>query len=183
MNYEKERYVWKTVKNDNFSYACIYDSEDGCNLYTNELVLSRLNQQDKRIKELEKDNEKLKMIMNVMKNKKTEELQECRCDNCGFSLLYPIKDSEFVNDLKKEIDFLTEDSQKLREFYDKLIEENKKLKQSQKQLAINELLKLKSYFVEECLDGDDITTGDTIFTKDAVEIALQINNQIKELGR
>lgn len=54
MNNEKERYVWKTVKNDYFSYACIYDSLDGRNLYTNELVLSVLNQQDKYIKELEK---------------------------------------------------------------------------------------------------------------------------------
>ena len=144
MNYEKERYVWKTVKNSNFSYACIYDSKDGRNLYTNELILNMLNQQDKHIKELENSNQ-------------------------------------------KNQDYYWSEINKLDELYNKDLEERleevKQLKQSQKQLAINELLRLKSYFVEECLDGDDITTGDTIFTKDAVEIALQISNQIKELGR
>lgn len=89
----------------------------------------RFRQENQQFKELENDNEKLKMIMGIMKNKKTEELQECRCDNCGLSLLYPIKDSEFVNDLKKEIDFLTEDNEKLREFYDKLIDDYQQLKE------------------------------------------------------
>lgn len=51
---EKERYFWRTVNNGNFSYACIYDSKDRRNLYTNELILSILNQQDKRIKQLQK---------------------------------------------------------------------------------------------------------------------------------
>lgn len=188
MNYEKERYVWKTVKNDNFSYACIYDSEDGCNLYTNELVLSRLNQQDKRIKELEEENKVGDFWRSAYKGKQLEydqvyaelrnvyeENQQLKEEN-GY-IIFSDGYDENDNPIHKQ-EFV-----KYKDKCSELIKENKKLKQSQKQLAINELLKLKSYFVEECLDGDDITTGDTIFTKDAVEIALQINNQIKELGR
>lgn len=49
------------------------------------------------------------------------------------------------------------------------------------QLAIQELEKVKKFFVEDCVDGDDIETGDRTITKDIYEVADYIDNQIKEL--
>lgn len=54
-------------------------------------------------------------------------------------------------------------------------------KQNQTQLAIQELEKVKNYFIEECEDGDGIKTEDRVIKKDIYEVADFIENQIKEL--
>ena len=48
-----ERYVYHEVSNEVEQYECYYDTEECCELFDNEGILNRLNQQDKRIKELE----------------------------------------------------------------------------------------------------------------------------------
>lgn len=50
-----------------------------------------------------------------------------------------------------------------------------------KQLTIQELEKVKNYFIEECEDGDGIKTEDRVIKKDIYEVADFIENQIKEL--
>ena len=50
---EKERYVYHEVSNEVEQYVCYYDIEECHELFDDEEVLNRLNQQDKRIKELE----------------------------------------------------------------------------------------------------------------------------------
>ena len=48
-------------------------------------------------------------------------------------------------------------------------------------IAIQELEKVKNYFIEECEDGDGIKTEDRVIKKDIYEVADFIENQIKEL--
>lgn len=62
--------------------------------------------------------------------------------------------------------------------YKKLLD---KSEQNQKLLAIQELEKVKNYFIEECEDGDGIKTEDRVIKKDIYEVADFIENQIKEL--
>lgn len=50
---EKERYVYHEVSNEVEQYECYYDTEECCELFDDKDILNRLNQQDKRIKELE----------------------------------------------------------------------------------------------------------------------------------
>ena len=207
---EKERYYSLIDNNGNFE---LRDYESNKNIHSLYELDDLLNQQDKEIKQLKEENIKLKKIMGVMKNKKIEELQECKCDNCNLSLLYPVKDSEFVNDLKNDNDSLCEENQKLTDNLDKLIyenqrlkeengyiifsdgydengnevhkqefvkykdkfkglfEENKKLIQSQKQLAIDELVKLKQQF-------------STLFLYSTFKVLKPIiDNQIEKLKR
>ena len=49
------------------------------------------------------------------------------------------------------------------------------------EIAIQELEKVKNYFIEECEDGDGIKTEDRVIKKDIYEVADFIENQIKEL--
>lgn len=187
---EKERY--EVIYNEDELGYCIIDNEEDLSddMHSFNIIADLLNQQDKRIKELELRLETKEIINNLYKatvslrdgdfkdlvyenNKLKQENQQLKEEN-GYIIFVDGYDNN-NNEIHRQ-EFI-----KYKDKCSELLEENKRLKQSQKQLAINELLKLKSYFVEECLDGDDITTGDTIFTKDAVEIALQISNQIKEL--
>ena len=64
-----------------------------------------------------------------------------------------------------------------------LEEENIKLQFIQTKLAIQELEKVKNYFIEECEDGDGIKTEDRVIKKDIYEVADFIENQIKELKK
>lgn len=50
---EEERYVYHEVSNEVEQYECYYDTEECCELFDDKDILNRLNQQDKRIKELE----------------------------------------------------------------------------------------------------------------------------------
>ena len=93
---EKERYVYHEVSNEVEQYVCYYDIEECQELFDDEEVLNRLNQQNKEIKYLQKLNTEI-----IMQNKNI------------------LKDAEIIN------------------------QENQQLKQIQKQLAIDELEKLK----------------------------------------
>lgn len=157
---EKERYTLEVEDGD----LIAFDNESQEHYFINEHIIDLLNEQNNKIKELQ----------GRIKTLKTSKAHFKKVAETVVELL--VKLNKFIgNPQTRDLN------------YYKVIEDTKnyieELKQSRKQLAINELLKLKSYFVEECLDGDDITTGDTIFTKDAIEIALQISNQIKELER
>lgn len=57
---EKERYVYHEVSNEVEQYECYYDTEECYELFDDKDILNRLNQQDKRIKELENENKQLK---------------------------------------------------------------------------------------------------------------------------
>lgn len=114
---EKERYKYLKETNQ------LYDSEED-ELYAynlnNNKIISILNQQDKRIKELES---KLRVSNSL---------------NASLSLEH--------SELKKRYDSQEKLlSQKLAE-NSKLTLENQQLKQAQKQLAIDELVKLKQQF-------------------------------------
>ena len=69
---------------------------------------------------------------------------------------------------------------KLRASYQQVKEENSQLKQSQKQLAVEELEKLKDFFLEPYRDEEMDT--DFLITKDAGSIADYVLDRIKELG-
>lgn len=80
----------------------------------------------------------------------------------------------------KHADKLNEENNKLNKIIkaniisaDKVVKENQKLKQSQKQLAISELLKIKRYIDDNAYYIDEINFGE--------EINEYIDNQIKEL--
>ena len=69
---------------------------------------------------------------------------------------------------------------KLQASYQQVKEENSQLKQSQKQLAVEELEKLKDFFLEPYRDEEMDT--DFLITKDAGSIADYVLDRIKELG-
>lgn len=81
----------------------------------------------------------------------------------------------------KHADKLNEENNKLNKIIkaniisaDKVVKENKKLKQSQKQLAISELEKIKRYIDDNAYYIDELNFGE--------EINEYIDNQINELG-
>ena len=57
---EKERYVYYEGGNEVEKYVCYYDIEECQELFYDEEVLNRLNQQDKEIKKLKKELSKYK---------------------------------------------------------------------------------------------------------------------------
>ena len=80
----------------------------------------------------------------------------------------------------KHADKLNEENNKLNKIIkaniisaDKVVKENKKLKQSQKQIAISELEKIKRYIDDNAYYIDELNFGE--------EINEYIDNQIKEL--
>ena len=79
---------------------------------------------------------------------------------------------ELLNQQDKELS-------KLRASYQQVKEENSQLKQSQKQLAVEELEKLKDFFLEPYRD-EEIGT-DFLIVKDAGSIADYVLDRIKEL--
>ena len=163
---EKERYECKY--NEKLMKHYTFDNENKEELgYKG--VVRVLNQQDARIKELEKENQKAN-IKNYLtdyylvekenqqlKERLSIKMEELHIAYCG------IEDIKTRNgNLKAEI---------------------KQLKQSQKQLAISELKKLKDYFCEEYVDDEGYKTNDCEITKDGCEIANEIDNQIKDLEK
>lgn len=156
---EKERYKYYTETNQ------IYDSEED-ELYAynlnNNKIISILNQQDKRIKELNtKLVEEMELsaerrqiiedltIENNQQDKEIEELKE------KYNKLYECYKEQSQKDLKTIYEY---------------VNENQQLKQSQNQKAIEELKKIKNYF----LDTED-------WLVDSCAIEEFIINQLKEL--
>ncbi len=175
---EKERY--KVRVSDDLCFVGVFDLQENkyvvnesviC-LDTAHLLCDLFNKVDKqvsRIKELEKENQKAN-IKNYLtdyylvekenlqlKERLSIKMEELHIAYCG------IEDIKTRNgNLKAEI---------------------KQLKQSQKQLAISELKKLKDYFCEEYVDDEGYKTNDREITKDGCEIANEIDNQIKKLEK
>ena len=144
---EKERYSL-------FIGQCCVDKED-----KNKLIngLDRLNQQDKRIKELKQENQQLKeQLTNAQK-----EYQEYR--------------EVVTKDIEKEVDERMRDT--IKEFHLDI----KQLKQSQKQLAIEELENLKKEFYSRKLEYKTMENSFHIYGLRIDRIFEIIDDQIKEL--
>lgn len=176
---EQERYFVKKILKDCLFPETLCEIKDTkSKLYilledkdTAIIIKNLLNQQDKEIKQLKEENMKLKKIMGVMKNKTIEELQECRCDNCNLSLLYPVKDSEFVNDLKNDNDSLCEENQKLIDNLDKLIYENQQLKEE------NGYIIFSDGYDE---NGNEVHKQEFVKYKDKFKKLFEENQQLKQ---
>ena len=56
---EKERYIYHEVSNEVEHYECYWDNKEGCELFDDEAVLNRLNEQDFELKKLNQENIKL----------------------------------------------------------------------------------------------------------------------------
>ena len=84
-----------------------------------------------------------------------------------------------IDDMIKLLNQQDKELSKLRASYQQVKEENSQLKQSQKQLAVEELEKLKDFFLEPYRD-EEIGT-DFLIVKDAGSIADYVLDRIKEL--
>lgn len=156
---EKERYECKY--NEKLMKHYTFDNENKEELgYKG--VVRVLNQQDARIKELEKENQKANInnyladyyLVEKENQQLKEQLEEIKQTGSYQVMLMCQKENILLN---------------------------QQLKQSQSQKMIEVLEKVKNYFVEECEDADGIKTGDQVITKDIIEVADFVNNQIKEL--
>ena len=106
-------------------------------------------------------------------------MEEERFELLEEELEYAIRDNISKN---KRIYYVNAwDFDDLRMLLNQQDKEIKQLKQSTRQLAINELKKLKDYFCEEYVDDEGYKTNDREITKDGCEIANEIDNQIKDL--
>ena len=79
-----------------------------------------------------------------------------------------------ISDLEAKLADIEESAVAVIDANFKIAEENQQLKQSQKQLAISELVKIKRYIDDNAYYIDEINFGE--------EINEYIDNQIKELG-
>lgn len=103
-----------------------------------------LNKQNARIKELEEENQQLK-----------QQLEESEKETKHWHGLYKYRDNQFQSVRQRyhllnklQSDYTKKDKLHLLQMQClELVEENEKLKQSQKQLAISELEKVKEYIV------------------------------------
>ena len=132
------------------------------------------NQLKQQLEEKDKEIERLKERLSVFDNFK---------DNYGYT---NYDDSEILEDLQSRAFQAEDDTQVVNELlqFFNIFDENElvdKVKEPQTQLAIQELEKVKNYFIEECEDGDGIKTEDRVIKKDIYEVADFIENQIKEL--
>ncbi len=176
-------------------FGIIHDTSPNaeCMLLNKFQTCEILNQQDKEIKQLneiikaniinadkvEKENQQLKIENETLKEKISTQLQN-NADNV-----------DFMENQRKEIERLKEKLKDIKNNYRRQIDSLliarlnlfKQLKQSQKQLAISELKKLKDYFCEEYVDDEGYKTNDCEITKDGCEIANEIDNQIKDLEK
>ena len=114
---EKERYYSLIDNNGNFELRDYESNQDIYSLYE---LDDLLNQQDKRIKELEEENQQLK-------------------EENGY-IIFADGYDEDGNEIHRQ-EFV-----KYKDKFKELVEENKQLKQSQKQLAISELEKIYNLF-------------------------------------
>lgn len=230
---EKERYKSESYMD---AFSEIHDTQLDIWYLRKDLIVELLNNQDKRIKELEQENlffkEQNKSLIDEEEHI-SKKMQEVGFDNIedlcktqkqvhtetitvdsgltvnnsltissemegnkvyiwGYELC---KGSEW-KDFLEVANRLGEENKRLKEHIEhieniKAIEfidaiqnyeqQIREFKQSQKQLAIEKLERLKNYFCEEDEDGDGIKTGDWTITHDACEIAEFIDEQLKEL--
>lgn len=201
---EKERYVCKKISKDCLFPEILCELKDTESKFFVVLeskddavkIADLLNQQDKLIKEKDCQIDKWKQdYENCSKLEKfiSKERQYCldnwrACQRENQQLKEKLNNFETcmkkynVEDIE-HLDLMlfvlsSETKYHLKEIKDK---HKKELKQSQKQLAIEELERLKNYFCEEDEDGEGIKTGDWTITHDACEIAEFIDNRVKKL--
>lgn len=130
---EKERYIYTKID----GYHWIKDTETNENYCANKTIVKLLNQQDARIKELEEQIEKERTLTKDLYLKALYQIDDLREENQQLK-------EKYVNLYKCYQKTSQED---LKYKYD-LAEKNEKLKQSQKQLAIENcvLKREKLYF-------------------------------------
>lgn len=171
---EKERYRYIVATNK------LYDSQEDelyfYNINSNK-VISILNQQDREIKQLKKELSKYKSYKTT--EERIRDLENLYSD-------YK-KENQQLNEHIKELELLLRADKKMEsctlKAFEKLKQENQQLKQSQKQLAISELKKVKKSVLE--IDKTEIKVlknGYSTLYCDRPEVITIINNQIKELG-
>lgn len=158
---QKERFE---LLNDN----CIYDNKLKEYVFSPnssredymKTLINMLNEQDKRIKELQGNNNTLKRSKEHFK-----------------------KVAENVVDLLKKLNKFIGEPQTQELNYYKVIENTEnyieQLKQSQKQLAISEFEKLRDFFLEYHKDKE--MGIDWLITKDASDVASYVLDKIQEL--
>lgn len=155
---EKERYI-------NLCDRQIKDTQDNSQAFMGiSSVCKRLNKQSNRIKELAEENQQLKQQLEE-KNKEIKKL------SLYSEKLYKLQariglEERTVGDVVEELD-------KLRNQLELLQKENQQLKQSQKQLAISELEKLKENSWQSATDISCLL--------DYTELIRIVDNQIKSL--
>ena len=162
---EKERYSLQEFGGDIHCEIVIVDNKL-CKPLSFDRVKNLLNQQDTIIKELEK-----------IRDKGNQKLEN----------YYNEKINELDNDYDKHLNLLTNENQRLKEQYDELnkkyckeMDKNinlvEKLKQSQKQLAISELTKLRAELINK------VSPVRLSYTDYVQQVYAIINNKIRELG-
>ena len=164
---EKERYECKY--NEKLMKHYTFDNENKEELgYKG--VVRVLNQQDARIKELEKENQKANI-----KNYLTD-----------YYLVE--KENQQLNEHIKELELLLKADKKIEtnslNGFEKLRQENKQLKQSQKQLAISELENLRLLIMRQTYICGGLATKNEIVEANAYNRCLAdirdiLDNQIK----
>ena len=208
---EKERYI--IDKSTNYYTNTIVDTKTNTYYGNIEEHIDLLNQQDKRIKELEETNKVLSNELTKNSILKQDHIETC----CGIPIFEIPKMKEENQQLKQQLaekkkkiadlqsqlqqaneiinnpDTLIFQQQQLIDNLEKTIEEkNKEIERlnacvdfyksyyiSFKEKVIDELEKVKEFFLEEHRDEEMDT--DYIITKDAGEIADYLLDQIKQL--
>lgn len=107
-------------------------------------------------------------------------------EQLGYEEIFDLlnQQDEEIKDLRNDNEWLCDERQKLRKYVDGLIEKNKQLKQSQKQLGIDELEKIKEFCETWKYCDNDY---DFVIVKEKSGIRCvpglyeHINNQIKQL--
>lgn len=175
---EKDRYELQEVFEDDSFHWCLKDNDTKLlkPLVSLHNCVDLLNQQAQRIKELEE----------TLKKARQREVIIHQNYRQGY-----IKDLEAINELQeenqqlnehiKELELLLNADEKMKtnsiKGFEKLKQENQQLKQSQKQLAINELEKIRQFIVLN--DEYDEEVGCNIIkTFDLLE---DISDRIKNL--
>lgn len=163
---EKERFEY--IHNDEIGDG-ILDIKTKNEIYDIEQMSNLLNQQDKEIKHITK----LYYELNNKYCKELDKLINMQEEN-GY-IIFSDGYDENGNEVHKQ-EFV-----KYKDKFNELVEENKKLKQSQKQLAISELEKVKTKFnskrpIDELASEVGIELGYT-----STQINNFVENKIKEL--
>lgn len=171
MNEEKERYTW-------FGCGCCVDNQDNLNIVN---CIERLNQQDKQIKAL---NTKLVEEMELSAERR-QIIEDLTIENK--QQFKRIRESEKEIERIKEINLYNKDlaQNSIRDVL-VLIQENQQLKQSQKQLAIKELEKLRPLITRQAYICGGKATENEIVEANAYNRCLEdirdiLHNQIKQL--
>lgn len=191
----EERYGYQNRK-------VIYDKKSDNDIELNNIypIIDLLNQFDKQIADLEaklaekqKENATLEaMLVENANDRKTmqefkigEDEYDLTDEDARNSLCWEVEElKQQLAEKDKEIERLNlefETQEDWQEKWQKLYDETCNLNQDKISFAIEQLEKVRDYFVEEDVDGDGLKTCDWTITKDACDVAEFIDQQINEL--